>query len=292
MQVRSSRALHARDQTDRIFRVGIVFTGEESFSIRLNDSYLEGRNATKYVSSGYIGLQRMVHESLINALVGGTERVQLNYSTKAFPIPAYTIPAVTYYLWAFYFPIIYGYSLVHVITGVVTEKEKKLKDAMRTMGCPPSAYWLSWFVIQLLMIFLATCIFLMAGYLAGVFSMHVLPIYVTFVTFMLYAMALTTMGFVVSVFADTPRTGVISSWLFLLLQLGLGGIGHFLVYHRAPWVKTLFSFFPVVPLMESVLLWADAQTIGASMCCLQLHSILFYFILFDSILFYSTYTHV
>lgn len=231
----------------------------------MNDSYLPGQNASRYVTGGYLGLQRMVHESLINGIVGGTERVQLNYSTKAFPINAYSQPSVAYYLWAFYFPIIYGYSLVHVITGVVTEKEKKLKDAMRTMGCPPSAYWFSWFCIQLLMSFLATCIFLVVAYIAGVFHLHLLPPMALFVTFLLYALCLTTMGFLVSVFADTPRTGVISAWLFLLLQLALGGIGQFLLYARAPWVKTLFSFFPVVPLMDSVILWADAQTLGTSM---------------------------
>ena len=206
-----------------------------------------------------------MHESLINVLAGGTApRVQLNYTTKAYPIAAYTVPSVTYYMWAFYFPIIYGYSLVHVITGVVTEKEKKLKDAMRTMGCPPSAYWLSWFLIQLLMITLATVIFLVVAYIAGVFHWSVLPVGPIFITFLLYALCLTTMGFLVSVFADTPRSGVIGAWLFLLLQSGLGGIGYFLLYKRAPWLETLFSFFPVVPLMNSVLMWAEAESLGFS----------------------------
>lgn len=216
-----------------------------------------------------------MHESLINVIAGGTERVQLNYSTKAYPIAPYNIPSVSYYLWAFYFPVIYGYSLVHVITGVVTEKEKKLKDAMRTMGCPPSAYWLSWLLIQLIMIALATIIFLAVAFVAGVFNLHSLPIGPVFLTFLLYALCLTTLGFLVSVFADTPRSGVIGAWLFLLLQLGLGGVGHFLIYKRAPWVQTLFSFLPVVPLMESVLMWADAQTLNESAC--TSHSYYYFF---------------
>ena len=57
------------------------------------------------------------------------------------PKNEYTVESILQGLASYCFSVMYVTSLVTFVTNIVSEKEKKIKEAMRMMGMLDSAFW-------------------------------------------------------------------------------------------------------------------------------------------------------
>jgi ATP-binding cassette, subfamily A (ABC1), member 4 len=114
----------------------------------------------KYFTSGFIFLQDLVEQAIIRNQTG---RQQLPAITmQQFPSPCYVHD--TFFMGiANLFPLIMNLSFVYsasmTVKSVVHEKERRLKETMRTMGLGNAVHWLAWFIDSMSSMTVA-CIFL------------------------------------------------------------------------------------------------------------------------------------
>jgi ATP-binding cassette subfamily A (ABC1) protein 5 len=226
---------------------------EYSYDIRMNVTLVDAiANATRYLYSGYLGIQQQLLQALIHLnLPKERPTVKLQFTTASFP--ATVILNWFQYVMASYFPLIFGYSLQQAVVLLVTEKQKKLKIVMTMMGMKTGAYWLSWAITQTVINFFAIVIFEIVGFSVGFFQGND-PVILTLV-FLEYSFCLLTLGFLISAFVSQPRIGTIFAWLIQMFLVGVMILAHFFVLNdpnvNAVW-KVLISLVCSVPLGEVI----------------------------------------
>lgn len=120
---------------------------------RLRDFFetpLPRTNPTKYMkyfTSGYIFLQDKIEQAIIKLQ---SNRSQLpGMYMQQFPSPCYTFD--TFFLAiAGLFPLFMVLSFVYtcamIVKSIVREKERRLKETMKTMGLGNAVHWVAWFI--------------------------------------------------------------------------------------------------------------------------------------------------
>ena len=101
----------------------------------------------KYFTSGYIFLQDKIEQVIIKLQ---SNRSQLpGMYMQQFPSPCYTFD--TFFLaFAGLFPLFMVLSFVYtcsmIVKSIVREKERRLKETMKTMGLGNAVHWMAWFI--------------------------------------------------------------------------------------------------------------------------------------------------
>lgn len=124
---------------------------------------------------------------------------------------------------------------------VVTEKERKIREAFKIMGMKPIASYLSFFIVHSIINTISITLFVVIMVATGVF--HYSNFIVVLIPFLLYGCTLTMLGFFISIFVEKPRVGAALGSLLSLVAAGLWFLIHFFVYDNPTsfGLKLLFS---------------------------------------------------
>ena len=163
-------------------------------------------------------------------------------------------------MWSFFVSLIFVVPLYRFIANTVSEKETKIREAMRIMGLDDFPYWLTWFSYYTI-INTVQCVIML---------LLVLPVFeysnkfLVFLYFWLFGMSLFGFGIFVSVFFSSAKVAAISGTMFFFFTS--------FIYEPisndniSESTKNLCSIFPVVAaqLAGNNLLDFEASGIGLS----------------------------
>lgn len=97
--------------------------------------------------------------------------------------------------------------MVSILTVLfVMEKEKKIKDSMFMMGLRSSAFWLSWILVQGLLVFVLTLIITLVSSFSGLLS-NINPL-ITFLLTFLFGMTTVMIAFLLSPFFKKEKVRI------------------------------------------------------------------------------------
>ena len=101
----------------------------------------------KYFTSGYIFLQDKIEQAIIKL---HSNRTQLpGMYMQQFPSPCYTYDTFFMAIAAL-FPLFmilsFVYTCAMIVKSIVREKERRLKETMKTMGLGNGVHWTAWFI--------------------------------------------------------------------------------------------------------------------------------------------------
>jgi ATP-binding cassette subfamily A (ABC1) protein 1 len=114
----------------------------------------------KYFTSGFIFLQDKIEQS-IASLQAMTENLPSMFMQQ-FPNPCFEFDTFLFAIgpsYPLYMNLAFVFSCAMIIKSIVYEKERRLKETMRTMGLGNGVHWMAWF-IDSIMILLFACVLL------------------------------------------------------------------------------------------------------------------------------------
>jgi hypothetical protein len=177
-----------------------------------------------------------------------------NVDYKEFPHPALQTFSTVGTIGPLFFFSALLFSFVIQISALVSERELKLRQAMRTFGLPDSVFWASWFSWSIFLNFWSSlflsifgCIFQFKLFLKNDFGTHLL-------LFFLFQNAMTAVAFCLSTFVRSTSTATSIGFVFFIVffifwfVVALFGFPYGLYGAAPPFdprgVETAFSFLP------------------------------------------------
>lgn len=161
---------------------GLVETNEQSTPMMIDTSGI-----TWYTQSGFLALQRSV-DTFIQEAAGGRHlrafgnelpnMISLGEDGRPHVVVPFPTPGWVADIFAILLPnllpkmllVSMAYSVNRMITGVVHEREARLRDGMRMMGMHPASFYASW-----ILTYLAIYLFVVAGVVALLVGGGILP---------------------------------------------------------------------------------------------------------------------
>ncbi|XP_011864541.1 PREDICTED: ABC transporter A family member 1-like isoform X2 [Vollenhovia emeryi] len=173
-----------------------------------------------YLHSGFLALQMIMDMTKIRLDTGNSDVTVPDIKLIMFPKEAYTAG------WMVAFRVVVPLFMVlalsqfvtYLLILIVSEKEKKIKEGMRTMGLNDSVFWLSWFIIYSVIVFLFSAVGVTLLFALKIFQYtHFLPVFLLMV---LYSFSMIMFAFMITPFFDKARTaGVIGNFAVTILSL-------------------------------------------------------------------------
>lgn len=174
-------------------------------------------NWQKYIQDGFMFFQAQIDAFILADL--DLEQILLTTKFVPFPVPSYKTDQFAQYLSALlglFLIIFYMWPFSRLVTNIVEEKEKRIREGMKIMGLRSSAFWLSWAL---------TYIFMMTVVTVAV-TIAMIPVFpysnagLVFAVFWLFGMSLVPLGLLVSVFFSQAKTaGLVSVFALFVLFL-------------------------------------------------------------------------
>ena len=97
-----------------------------------------------------------------------------------------------------YFVMAYSPFVNFLLVGLVTEKEKKIKEGMLMMGLRTSAFWLSWFLTYALTILISTIVVTIIAAVASLYRAS--NPFIIFLLLFFYGLSIVTFSFMLTPF--------------------------------------------------------------------------------------------
>ncbi|KAI8815090.1 hypothetical protein BJ742DRAFT_670515 [Cladochytrium replicatum] len=174
----------------------------------------------------YFGRQALTLVTLLDSAIisytndpSGTKYVRVNPRMQDWPRlpPDQIADTVVQNLGTVFFFCATMVIFINVVNQIVNEKELKLRAGMEMMGLIPSAYWISHFLSNSVIIFVSSLISCLLG-LAFQFSVFKQSSFaVPFITFFLFGEAMVMFAFFITTLVRSARVGVlISIFLFII----------------------------------------------------------------------------
>lgn len=108
---------------------------------------IDARIDMRYFTSGFIYLQDVIERAIVTH---HTDREKLpGIYMQQFPSPCYvfdTFFIAISQLFPLFMILSFVYTCAMIVKSVVHEKERRLKETMRTMGLGNAVHWLAWFI--------------------------------------------------------------------------------------------------------------------------------------------------
>jgi len=135
---------------------------------------------------------------------------------------------------------------VYIITlNIVKEKEDDLKDGLLIAGVHPTVFWLSWFILEGLIVLFITVIMVVIVVLNKLFS-NINVIFI-FLAIFLFALSACSIGFIFSTFFKKSKTAGVAVLLFYLV---FGFIAEFAYLFNSNVAKILSYILSSISLTE------------------------------------------
>jgi len=213
---------------------GIVFDSDiMSYTIRIDGSLipdpsaatkdinnlLENDNTTNYLSV-FSPLQVAIDHAIIqmktgdssinlNTKIGKLPRIYSEERTEVSKIDTFSI---------FLMSMLFILPLLPVVRLIVSEKERKIKSFLLTVGMHPSSFWISWFISNAIYL---TIMAIVMGFILAIFRVFSISIVLTFtVVNCLYAISLINFTLLfTSLFNNSKTAYSIAEIIFILFTL-------------------------------------------------------------------------
>ncbi|RDD36392.1 ATP-binding cassette sub-family A member 5 [Trichoplax sp. H2] len=223
----------------------LVLTGDNLASCRSELNNTNPSNdcpANRYLSSGFALLQNAIDTSITQIYTNlGEDLPQSKFLFQLMPKEPF-IGGVSYVqtFVAIYCVMAYAPFVNFLLVGMVTEKEKKIKEGMMMMGLRTAAFWLSWFITYALTILLCT-IFVTAIAMASSLYITSNP-FLIFMIIFLYGLSIITFSFMLTPFFNKATVAAAVGSMSSIAFAGL----YFLVTQLptppvAKWLMALLS---------------------------------------------------
>uniref|UniRef100_A0A8C3PRT1 Cholesterol transporter ABCA5 n=1 Tax=Calidris pygmaea TaxID=425635 RepID=A0A8C3PRT1_9CHAR len=218
--------------------VGVVFTGATSYQLRFPDSvamaslYTESRascsnlrkgcESVTYWSSGFTALQACIDAAIIQLKTNHSvwEQLQLTRAmvmgeAAVVEIDNFPRAIILIYLVIAFSP--FGYYLaIHI----VAEKERKLKEFLKILGLHDTAFWLSWVLLYVSLIFVMSILMAVIATASSLFPQS--SAFVIFLLFFLYGISSVFFALMLTpLFKKSKHVGIVE----FLATLAFGFVG-------------------------------------------------------------------
>eukprot|EP00002_Diphylleia_rotans_P008603 TRINITY_DN1856_c0_g1_i5.p1 TRINITY_DN1856_c0_g1~~TRINITY_DN1856_c0_g1_i5.p1 ORF type:complete len:1310 (-),score=247.31 TRINITY_DN1856_c0_g1_i5:79-4008(-) len=181
----------------------------------------------KYLTSGFMSLQQAVDKAIFLYQKNGPKNTEsrdatlaLTSMTQEYPFPKYVsnefYAAISTSI-AFYICLGFLLFVVKLLSRLVTEKEKKIQEAMKIMGLKDSVFWMSWFASAFAVMFVTMLLLSFVAKVGLVFERS--DFGVIFVFFQLWGLSTITFCFLVSVFFQKAKVASSVGGILLFVSL-------------------------------------------------------------------------
>ena len=117
----------------------------------------------KYFTSGFIYLQDKIEQAIIELQAKTDQILPLpKMYTNQIPTPCFVFDVFLFGLgpsFPLYMNLAFVFACAMIVKSIVVEKEKRLKETMRTMGLGNAVHWVAWFIDSMSILIIA-CILL------------------------------------------------------------------------------------------------------------------------------------
>jgi len=201
---------------------GIIFEKDLlTYAIRINgtevpdpeytpiDIYGKSRAATVPESLKYLNkfayLQSLIDSSIISLKTNSSININIDVGNLSKPPIEYSQQsALGPKLFSLYMNFLFLVHILVIVTFLVDEKEKKIKEGMLMSGVHPSIFWLSWEIVYLGIIAITSILVTLFLYLTKSYT-YINPI-ILFILILLYGLSNCGIGFVTSTFFKKTKT--------------------------------------------------------------------------------------
>ncbi|GFO31427.1 ATP-binding cassette sub-family a member 5, partial [Plakobranchus ocellatus] len=175
--------------------------------------------ANQYMSSGFALLQMALENVLMKNLglsspdpKARSLRVQM-MDKKEYSPDSSSIQTTS----SIYFVISFTFMVSQLTVRIVSEKEKKIKEGMMMMGLRSSAFWLSWTIVYMALVFFTTCLITIIILASNFFRQS--NIFILFLAFLLYGGSFVCFAFMITPFFNKAKTaGSVAGMSTILLS--------------------------------------------------------------------------
>lgn len=183
--------------------------------------------------------------------VEDAENLKWNVAYREYPHPAFdTVSIVASTLGPFLFAAnMFGF--VSQIGAIVKEKEQGMRQALRTMGMLDSTYWLSWAAWELIMVTVTTLLIIIFGLFFQFKFFTDNSFGLLFFLFFLFQMAMSGMGFLITVFINRAVGSTLTGFVLFLL----GWITQTVIQFEIPYSSEYFKSLWYVTVIFTMMPW-------------------------------------
>ncbi|XP_038065899.1 ATP-binding cassette sub-family A member 5-like [Patiria miniata] len=273
-----------------LFTIGIVFSGEyptdltvairmpkfdvpdtDADSRFIASSRCRSRNeknpglarcgTNRYLFTGFAALQTVLQNAIHSQLASGPLDLP-DFSVRMLPVGASTSSSgddPMRIIIVIFFVLLYGIFVAVLLTNLVYEKEKKIKETMLMMGMSNAAFWLAWFIIYIVILFvLSLVVTVLFGPLIGTFRKSNFG--VIFLTLFFYGMSLVSFSFMLTpFFSRSLVAGAAATVVVLILGLIYIPFGLFEITTVVKWLVSFFSPVAFALAMDQALSLEEIQ---------------------------------
>ena len=130
--------------------------------------------------------------------------------------------------------------IMFLLTFIVTEKELKIKEAMKIMGLSTFAFWLTWFITYAVIITFGVIFVVIIARVATLFGDS--DYFIIFIIFFLYGLSIEALAFVLTPLFDKGRSAGSAGSLATLVLSTLGLLHIYLkTSNGVKWLTGLLS---------------------------------------------------
>lgn len=144
------------------------------------------------------------------------------------------------------------FNFVMMLAAVVTEKEGGLRRALRTTGMLDSAFWASWFAVELCIALIFTLLLIAFGAMFQFNFFLVNNFFLVFFLFFLFQVAMVTFGFFCCVFLSKSQSAVNLGFILFII----GWIFQTVVAVGYPYSPDNISSVPIMTFIFSIFPWS------------------------------------
>ncbi|XP_030854731.1 ATP-binding cassette sub-family A member 5 isoform X4 [Strongylocentrotus purpuratus] len=200
--------------------------------------------ANSYLYSGFSAIQAMVEHLIVKLVTGDSSLAMPDVSIRMFPKGQFDFSldslriTVSVYIVLAYMP----FTAV-LLTTLVIEKERKIKEVMKIMGLNNVTFWLSWIIVYIGIVFIVGLI--IAGFSKAITLFPDGNFFLIFLGLFFYGLSVVTMSFMFSpLFKKATTAGGAGSFfimLFVIPYIPLAILGPETVPAWLLWILCLFS---------------------------------------------------
>ncbi|XP_013402813.1 ATP-binding cassette sub-family A member 5 isoform X2 [Lingula anatina] len=174
--------------------------------------------ANSYLHTGFVLLQHAIDMAIVKNEAAGQPFIKPDLMFQMMPKMKFT-PNSDYIriLSGIFFVMAYSPFVSGLVVYLITEKEKKTKEAMRMMGMKDSAFWLAWLLMYTGFILIVTVIVVLLAMAGQFFDVNKSNLFIFFLMLFMYGLTVINMSFILQGFFSRALVGGIASSFFTTL---------------------------------------------------------------------------
>ncbi|TPX32073.1 hypothetical protein SmJEL517_g04789 [Synchytrium microbalum] len=206
---------------------GITFTRTQTTTLNIAYqvwyNYSNTANGTDVFGREVVSFIRGMDEAIITYLNDPTATVKstIDVEMKDWPLIPLSVlsDSIVQSLGACFFFCSEMIIFIIVLNTIVGEKELKLRNGMEMMGLKPSVYWISQYLSNSILVFLAALVTVCLGWAFGFSAFKNTDFGVSLVTFFLFGEAMVMFAFFLTTFISKARIAILAGIFVFVIGL-------------------------------------------------------------------------